>query len=65
MLLRSNFLLPSSDFYEEMFNLVDLFTTSSVSTEMWQMFPILYETFTKDGFDYFVGRFALHTCVEL
>ena len=39
-----------------MFSLLDLFTTAAVSSDMWQMLPILYETFTRDGFDYFTGR---------
>ena len=43
------------DFYEEMLALLDLFTTISVSPHMWQLLPIIYETFSRDGFDYFSG----------
>lgn len=39
-----------------MFALLDLFTTSSISDDMWQMLGVVYETFTRDGFDYFVGK---------
>ena len=45
----------TTDFYEEMLALLDLFTTVSVSQQMWPMLDILYETFTRDGFDYFTG----------
>ncbi|CAI8028552.1 Importin-7 [Geodia barretti] len=41
------------DFYEEMLSLMDLFTTSSVSPQMWQLLPIIYDTFCRDGFDFF------------
>jgi hypothetical protein len=41
------------DFYEEMLSLMDLFTTSSVSPQMWQLLPIIYDTFSRDGFDFF------------
>lgn len=39
-----------------MLALLDLFTTITVSPQMWQMLFIIYETFTKDGFDYFTGK---------
>jgi hypothetical protein len=41
------------DFYEEMLSLLDLFTTVTISPHMWQLLPIIYDTFTRDGFDYF------------
>jgi hypothetical protein len=44
------------DFYEEMFALMDLFTAVNVSPDMWQMLNVIYETFTRDGFDYFTGE---------
>ena len=44
------------DFYEEMLALLDLFTTVSVSEQMWPMLEIIYETFTRDGYDYFTGK---------
>ena len=34
---------------------MDLFTTSSVSPQMWQLLPIIYDTFCRDGFDFFSG----------
>ena len=45
----------TTDFYEEMLALLDLFTTVSVSEQMWPMLEIIYETFTRDGYDYFTG----------
>jgi hypothetical protein len=41
------------DFYEEMLSLMDLFTSLSVSPQMWQLLPILFDVFTRDGFDFF------------
>ncbi len=50
-------LLPllTSDFYEEMLSLLDLFTTISISPQMWQMLFVMYDAFTRDGYDYFTG----------
>lgn len=45
----------SADFYEEMLALLDMFTTVSVSPQMWQMMVIIYDSFSRDGFDYFTG----------
>ena len=45
----------TTDFYEEMLALLDLFTTVSVSEQMWPMLEVIYETFTRDGYDYFTG----------
>ncbi|XP_019855725.1 PREDICTED: importin-7-like [Amphimedon queenslandica] len=41
------------DYYEEMLTLLDLFTCESVSPIMWQVLGLIYEAFTRDGFDYF------------
>ena len=47
---------PLPDFYEEMLALLDLFTTTSISQQMWQLLFIIYEAFSRDGADYFTGR---------
>lgn len=44
----------STDFYEEVLSLVDSLTTSRVSGNMWQLWPVLYEHFKKDGVDFFM-----------
>ena len=49
------FVCHSADFYEEMLALLDMFTTVSVSPQMWQMMVIIYDSFSRDGFDYFTG----------
>ena len=56
-----------TDFYEEMLALLDLFTTVSVSEQMWPMLEVIYETFTRDGYDYFTGICSyvyVHVCVS-
>ena len=63
----------SADFYEEMLALLDMFTTVSVSPQMWQMMVIIYDSFSRDGFDYFTGTthsyifsgytYRPHTCL--
>ena len=49
------FVCHSADFYEEMLALLDMFTTVSVSPQMWQMMSIIFDSFSRDGFDYFTG----------
>ena len=53
------FVCHSADFYEEMLALLDMFTTVSVSPQMWQMMGIIYDSFSRDGFDYFTGMYIL------
>lgn len=55
------FTCRSADFYEEMLALLDMFTTVSVSPQMWQMMVIIYDSFSRDGFDYFTG--TLHSYI--
>ena len=50
----------SSDYYEEMLTLLDLFTCESISPVMWQVLGLIYDAFTRDGFDYFSGLQLLH-----
>ncbi len=45
----------SLDYYEEMLMLMDLFTSETISQQMWQAMGIIYEAFARDGFDYFTG----------
>ena len=49
-----------SDYYEEMLTLLDLFTCESISPVMWQVLGLIYDAFTRDGFDYFSGLQLLH-----
>ena len=60
--LSSSLLPPSlsSDYYEEMLTLLDLFTCESISPVMWQVLGLIYDAFTRDGFDYFSGLQLLH-----
>lgn len=68
LLLDSSITLPSptllssslSDFYEEMLALLDLFTSISISPAMWQMLFVVYDTFTRDGFDFFTGTSCVY-----
>ena len=46
----------SPDYYAEMLSLLDLFTVETISPAMWQMLGIIYEAFTRDGYDYFSGK---------
>jgi hypothetical protein len=46
----------AADFYEETFGLISQLTALRVSPEMWQLFGLIHECFTNDGFDYFVGK---------
>ena len=48
-----------TDFYDEVLALLDLFTSVAISSQMWPMLGILYEMFTRDGFDYFSGDHRL------
>lgn len=36
--------------------LMDLFTSETISNQMWQAMGVLYEAFARDGFDYFTGK---------
>lgn len=41
------------DFYDELLNLLYLFTCVGVSDTMWCLLPIIYEMFQQDGSDFF------------
>ena len=43
------------DFYDELLNLLYLFTCVGVSETMWCLLPIIYEMFQQDGSDFFNG----------
>ena len=43
------------DFYDELLNLLYLFTCVGVSETMWCLMPIIYEMFQQDGSDFFNG----------
>ena len=58
------FVCHSADFYEEMLALLDMFTTVSVSPQMWQMMSIIFDSFSRDGFDYFTGTTYLLSWVQ-
>ena len=45
-----------SDFYEEVLSLIYSLTSGQVSIHMWEVFPMIYHMFKKDGIDYFTGR---------
>ena len=44
------------DFYDELLNLLYLFTCVHVSQTMWCILPIIYEMFQEDGSDFFNGQ---------
>ena len=46
----------AADFYEETFGLISQLTALQVSPAMWQLFGLIHDCFTRDGFDYFVGK---------
>ena len=47
------------DFYDELLNLLYLFTCVHVSQTMWCILPIIYEMFQEDGSDFFNGQWLL------
>ncbi len=53
---------PIVDFYDEVLALLDLFTSVSISPQAWSMLAILYDMFTRDGFDYFSGECLFTSC---
>jgi hypothetical protein len=56
----------AADFYEETFGLISQLTALRVSPEMWQLFGLIHECFTNDGFDYFVEMVpALHNFITV
>ncbi|KAK7477196.1 hypothetical protein BaRGS_00031581 [Batillaria attramentaria] len=54
------------DFYEEVLSLIYSLTSSQVSNHMWEVFPMIYQMFKKDGIDYFTDMMpALHNYVTV
>ncbi|KAK7913326.1 hypothetical protein WMY93_013537 [Mugilogobius chulae] len=47
------------EFYEEILSLAHSLTCQQVSTQMWQLLPLVYEVFQQDGFDYFTDMMPL------
>lgn len=45
-----------ADFYEEVLSLIYSLTSGQVSNHMWEVFPMIYQMFKKDGIDYFTGK---------
>ena len=48
-----------TEFYEELLSLVYSLTCEGVSARMWNVFPLLYQLFKNDGFDYFTGFYSM------
>lgn len=54
------------DFYEEVLSLIYSLTSAQVSSHMWEVFPMVYQMFKKDGIDYFTDMMpALHNYVTV
>ncbi|KAG9511316.1 Importin-7 [Fragariocoptes setiger] len=47
-----------SELYEEATTLLSTITTDSVSPESWTVFPVLYNVFKRDGYDYFTDMMS-------
>ncbi|KAK7098741.1 importin-7-like [Littorina saxatilis] len=54
------------DFYEEVLSLIYSLTSGQVSSHMWEVFPMIYQMFKKDGIDFFTDMMpALHNYVTV
>lgn len=54
------------EFYEEAMCLIYSLSNNSISPDMWRVFEMMYQTFQKDGFDYFTDMMpALHNFVTV
>ncbi|XP_071956565.1 importin-7-like [Antedon mediterranea] len=54
------------DFYEEVLSLIFSMTCTHISPPLWQVFPMVYEMFSNDGFDYFLEMMpALHNYITV
>lgn len=64
-----NLLQPSpliAEFYEEAMTLLCNLTSKTVSEDMWKVLEIIYQTFEKDGIDYFTDMMpVLHNYVTI
>ena len=52
---RHPFVALITEFYEELLSLIYSLTCENVSLRMWNVFPLMYQLFKNDGFDYFTG----------
>lgn len=54
------------EFYEEAMSLIYNLSSNSISSDMWQVFELMYQTFLKDGFDFFTDMMpALHNFIRV
>lgn len=62
LILRHNVI----EFYEELLSLIYSLTCQGISENMWNVFPMLYQLFKNDGFDYFTDMMpALHNYITV
>lgn len=52
--LKTNIFL--TEYYEEVFALINECTTAQISPIMWNMLFLVMETFSNDASDYFTGK---------
>ncbi|KFM76182.1 Importin-7, partial [Stegodyphus mimosarum] len=54
------------EFYEESMSLIYSLSSNNISPDMWKVFELMYQTFLKDGFDFFTDMMpALHNFVRV
>ncbi|GIY51835.1 hypothetical protein CDAR_477292 [Caerostris darwini] len=54
------------EFYEESMSLIYSLSSNSISPDMWKVFELMYQTFLKDGTDFFTDMMpALHNYVRV
>lgn len=54
------------EFYEESMSLIYSLSSNTISSDMWKVFELMYQTFLKDGFDFFTDMMpALHNFVRV
>uniref|UniRef100_A0A1W7RAB8 Importin-7 n=1 Tax=Hadrurus spadix TaxID=141984 RepID=A0A1W7RAB8_9SCOR len=52
------------EFYEEAMSLIYSLSSDTISQDMWKVFEMMYQTFQKDGFDYFTDMMpSLHNFI--
>lgn len=52
------------EFYEEAMSLIYNLSSNSISPDMWKVFELMYQTFLKDGFDFFTGNFSYFLLIQ-
>lgn len=56
----------ATEFYEEALTLVHSLSCNSISADMWKVFQLIYQTFLKDGFEFFTDMMpALHNFIRV